>query len=209
MKKDTVVDANQILANLNIIRSQDSGSAAEDRKSTNFVRNGRVYILGDFDESISKFVIPDLNEMISDASGQKDVTIPFYINSCGGESDQLQSILSLIAIAKSMDIRIMTFVLGNAYSCGSLLAIHGDVRLMASGARHMMHMGEIGSSSKTYEQLKRNNKDAKDFFDDTVKMYVEHTKMTEKQVKEILKDDMYWMDAKQCLKLGLCDSVVG
>ena len=25
---------------------------------------------------------------------------------------------------------------------------------------------------------------------------------------EILKDDMYWMDAKQCLKLGLCDSIV-
>lgn len=202
------IDIKQVLSEMNVVKSQDGGSAVEDRKSANYVRNGRVYILGDFDESIAKFVIPDLNEMISDASGQKDVTIPFYINSCGGEADQLQSLLALINIAKSMDIRIMTFVLGNAYSCGSLLAIVGDVRLMGAGARHMMHMGEIGSSSKTYEQLKRNNKDAKDFFDDTVKMYVDYTKMNEKQVQEILKDDMYWMDAKQCLKLGLCDSIV-
>ena len=179
MKRD--IDIKQVLTDMNVMKSQDAGSSVEDRKSTNFVRNGRVYILGDFDESIAKYVVPDLNEMISDASGQKDVTIPFYINSCGGESDQLQSILSLITIAKSMGINIMTFVVGNAYSCGSLLAIHGDVRLMARGARHMMHMGEIGSSSKTYEQLKRNNKDAKDFFDDTVKMYVNCTKMTDKQ----------------------------
>ncbi len=208
MKKDVNIDTAQLLSNMNVIKTMDSGSSVEDRKSNNYVRNGRVYILGDFDDSISKFVIPDLNEMISEASGQRDVTIPFYINSDGGDASQLQSLLSLIGIAHQMGIRIMTFVLGNAYSCGSLLAVCGDVRLMGKGARHMMHLGEIGSGSKTYEQLKRNNKDAKDFFDDTVRMYVDHTKMTEKQVKEILKDDMYWMDAKQCLKLGLCDSIV-
>lgn len=206
MKKD--IDVKQVLTDMTIAKTMDSGSSVEDRKSNNYVRNGRVYILGDFDESISKFVIPDLNEMISDASGQRDVTIPFYINSDGGDASQLQSLLSLIGMAHQMGIRIMTFVIGNAYSCGSLLAVCGDIRLMGKGARHMMHMGEIGSSSKTYEQLKRNNKDAKDFFDETVKTYVEHTKMTDKQVREILKDDIYWMDAKQCLKLGLCDSIV-
>jgi ATP-dependent protease ClpP protease subunit len=201
------IDRNLILPNV-VQATLDGGSASEDRKSSNFVRNGKVYIMGDFDESISRYVIPDLNELITEAASQKDVTIPIYINSMGGEADKLQSILGLMSVANSLGIKIMTFVLGCAYSCASLLAVSGNVRVMASGARHMMHLGEIGSSSKTYEQLKRNDKDAKDFFNDTVRTYVEHTKMTEKQVKEILKDDMYWMDAKQCLKLGLCDTVV-
>ena len=83
----------------------------DDRKSSNFVRNGRVYILGDFDDTISRYVVPDFNDLISDSVGQKDATIPIYINSFGGEADKLQSLLSLIAMAKSVGIGIMTLTL--------------------------------------------------------------------------------------------------
>jgi len=175
-------------------------SVGEERKSNNFVRNGKVYILGDFDDTISRYVIPDFLDLISEGSTLKEVAIPIYINSGGGEADKLQSMLSVMQIARSQGISIATYNIGNAYSCASLLAVSGDIRFMASGARNLMHLGEIGAISKTYEQLKRNNKDIKDFFDDTIRIYKERTKMTEKEIRDILKDDLYWMGAKECLK---------
>ena len=47
MKKDVNIDATQLLSDMNVIKTMDSGSSVEDRKSNNYVRNGRVYILGD------------------------------------------------------------------------------------------------------------------------------------------------------------------
>ena len=183
-------------------------SVSEDRKSNNFVQTGKVYILGDFDDSISRYVVPDFMDLIALKTGEKEAVIPVYINSSGGYADKLQSLLSLFDIARMEGIKVATYNIGQAYSCGSLLAVSGDVRFMAKGARNLMHLGEIGAVSKTYEQLKRNTKDIKDFFDDTVRIYKERTKMTEKQIRDILKDDMYWMSAKECLKYGLCDVVI-
>lgn len=186
----------------------DGESATEERKSTNFVRNGRVYILGDFDDSISKYVVPDMIELVNQINGAKDPVIPIYINSAGGEADKLQSLLSIFAIARQCGVRIATYNIGVAYSCGSLLAVSGDVRFMSAGARNMMHLGSTTTINSTYEQLKRNTKDAREFFDDTVAIYAEHTKLSPKKIREILNDDMYWMNSKECLKAGLCDIVI-
>lgn len=191
----------------NLVRTAEAANE-EERKSCNFVKNGKVYILGDFDDSISRYVIPDLADMIAEGAGQKDTMIPIYINSWGGEADKLESILSLLSIANRNGIKIVTYNIGVAYSCGSMLAAAGDYRFMSKSARNMMHLGEIGSLSRTYEQLKRNSRDVKDFFDETVRFYRDHSKMTEKKIREILNDDMYWMGAKECLRLGLCDEII-
>lgn len=191
----------------NLIRTADA-TTDEERKSCNFVKNGKVYILGDFDDSISRYVIPDLADLIAEGAGQKDTMIPIYINSGGGEADKLESILSLLSIANRNGIRIVTYNIGIAYSCASMLAAAGDYRFMSKSARNMMHLGEIGSLTKTYEQLKRNNRDIKDFFDETVRFYKDHSKMTEKKIREIMNDDIYWMGAKECLRLGLCDEIL-
>lgn len=192
----------------NLVRTNDGGPDTEERKSCNFVKNGKVYILGDFDDSISRYVIPDLADLISDGAVQRDTAIPIYINSMGGEADKLESVLSLLSIAQQNGIKIITYNIGVAYSCASMLAAAGDYRFMSQSARNMMHLGEIGSLSRTYEQLKRNSRDVKDFFDETVRFYRDHSKMTEKKIREILNDDMYWMGAKECLKLGLCDEII-
>ena len=173
----------------NLIRTADAATE-EERKSCNFVKNGKVYILGDFDDSISRYVIPDLADMIAEGAGQKETMIPIYINSWGGEADKLESILSLLSIASRNGIRIVTYNIGVAYSCGSMLAAAGDYRFMSKSARNMMHLGEIGSLSRTYEQLKRNSRDVKDFFDETVRFYRDHSKMTEKKILSALLGDV-------------------
>lgn len=179
-----------------------------ERKTSNFVRNGKVYILGDFDETISRYVIPDLTDMVAEGVNRSDLVIPFYINSYGGEANELDGLMSMINMAKSTGITIVTYNIGVACSCGSLLACVGDKRFMYRGASNLMHLGSIATESKTYEQAKRNSVLTKDFFDNTVRTYVENSKMDEKEVRRVLADDMFWMNAKECKKRGLVDYIV-
>lgn len=188
--------------------ADDIGYGMEERKSANFVKDGRVFILGDFDDSISRYVVPDFIELVSAAGTAKNSVIPIYINSVGGEFDKLQSLLSIFSMARGCGVKIATYNIGMAYSCGSLLAVSGDMRFMAAGARNMMHLGQTGSISSTYEQLKRNTKDAKEFFDEIVRIYASRTKLAERKIKEILNDDNYWLNAKECLRHGLCDEII-
>ena len=174
----------------------------------NFVKDGKVYILGPFDRSISQNVIPGMADIIGTVASEKNATMVIYINSFGGYVSELLSVLSMIELAKHVGITVITHVIGCAYSCGSILAIHGDHRLMYRNANHLMHLGSQGAVSETHEQLKRNTKRAKKWFDTIVKMYVDHTKMTEEQVRKILSDDSYYIDAKECKKLGLCDEII-
>lgn len=186
----------------------DGDDEPQERKTCNFVRNGKVYILGDFDNTISRYVIPDLTDMVAEGINRSDLIIPFYINSYGGEANELDGLLSMIDMAKSTGITIVTYNIGVACSCGSILACVGDKRFMYRGASNLMHLGSIATESKTYEQAKRNSVLTKDFFDNTVQIYTQNSKMDEKEVRRILADDMFWMNAKECKKRGLIDHII-
>lgn len=186
----------------------ESETSASEVSKENFVKDGKVYILGPFDRSISQNVIPGIAEIIGNIANEKNPALVFYINSPGGYATELFSVLAMIELAKHFGIFVVTHVLGAAYSAGSILAIHGDHRLMYHNASHLMHLGEHGFVSGTYEQLDRNHKHAKKWFDTIVRMYADHTKMSETQIKKALADDNYYLDAKECKKLGLCDDIL-
>lgn len=107
----------------------------------NFIRGNRVYILGEFDKTISSNVIPDLVELIDTMKYARDSEIEIYINSPGGYANELISLLTLIDIAKKQGIKIITYNIGIAHSCGSILAIVGDVRYMYRYADNLPHLG--------------------------------------------------------------------
>ena len=174
----------------------------------NFVKDGKVYILGPFDRSISKNVIPEFMNLIGSECMAKDPGIPIYINSYGGFASELISLLSIIDLAKSAEIPIMTYNLGVAFSCGSLLAVYGDKRYMGKHATNLMHLGSIESKSHTMLQIERNHSYDKAFFNKIIGIYEEHTKMKRDEIEKALSDDCYYLDAKQCLKKGLCDEII-
>jgi ATP-dependent protease ClpP protease subunit len=173
----------------------------------NFVKDGSVYILGDFDSSISKNVIPEMVKMIDEKKKMSEPKIDIYINSAGGIVSELIGLLSVIQLAKNAGIAICTYNIGMAHSCGSLLFIHGDARVMYRNAESLMHLGNTGDFYSTYEQLERSTKRTKWHFDRIVNMYVEHTKMNRKKIEKILKDDCCYMNAEECLKNGICDAI--
>jgi ATP-dependent Clp protease, protease subunit len=174
----------------------------------NFVNNDKIYILGAFDESISQKVIPDFIELVGKKKNSKNAEIEIYINSHGGDADMLLSMLSVIAMAKSEGIKITTYNLGVANSCGSILFIHGDNRKMFKYATNVMHLGWVSRSWTTYEQLDRVTDSSKKWFNTIVDWYAKNTKMKKADIIRILKDDQFCLDANQCLKYGFCDEII-
>ena len=181
---------------------------AEDKSSKNFISNGNIYILGDFDSTISKNVIPELYNIINSLSSAKNPVIEVFINSRGGYIRELYSLYYMLCIAKSKGIAIITNNMGNAFSAGSLLAVVGDHRRMFKYATNLMHFGETGAVVETPKQQMRENKRIKEHFNCVMDIYKNHTKLDTKKIEEFMNDDLCYLNAKECLKYGLCDEIV-
>jgi len=179
------------------------------QKSRNFVTDdGNVYILGEFDSTISTEIVYALNSLVEQLSRIKDAQMHIYINSCGGDAYELFSLLSILDVARQKGITIYTHVIGVAYSAGSILAVYGDHRTMSRYSDHLLHLGCAGAEFSTFEQLKREAENNVKHFNKILRIYSEHTKIPKKRLAEMLKDDKLYLDAEQCLKYGICDEII-
>lgn len=181
----------------------------EETSTTNFVANNKVYIMGEFDESICEKVVPGFTQLIDSLSNQKDANIDVYINSNGGEISQLYTMLALFQQAKDKGIKITTIITGKTYSCGSLLAICGECRKMFKYAEHLIHLGFHQTYSQTYKQEERLHLRVNRTLDRIVEIYKEHSKLSEKEIKKLMEDDACYMTAEECLKNGFVDEIIG
>lgn len=182
-----------------------------DNKLLNYVStDGDVYIMGEFDNTISQHVVPAFKQLIENKAKERDAFITIFINSNGGFCHELYNMLSLIELAHARGIGIVTVVMGRAYSCGSMLAIHGDHRVMYKYANHIIHLGNTGSlGMSTEKQIEREHESMKRHFANIRKIYKEHTKLPAKELEEALTDDSYSLSAEECLKYGICDEILG
>jgi ATP-dependent protease ClpP protease subunit len=186
-------------------------ATTNDQKLLNYVSStGDVFILGEFDSTISQHVVPALRQLIDEKAKERDAFITIYINSNGGYTHELYNLLSLIELAHARGVGIVTVVTGRAYSCGSMLAIHGDHRVMYKYASHIIHLGRQGALDiSTEKQIKRETTQMENHFNNIRKLYKEHTKLPAKELEEALTDDSYFLTAEECVKYGLCDEILG
>lgn len=177
-------------------------------ESLNFFKE-HFYILGEFDDTISRHVTPYLVKEIDKKSGEKDAKIRFYINSIGGYVKNLQELLSLIDLAKSRGIIVETYVLKEASSCGSLLAIYGTKghRYVGRYATHLVHLGSAGTHVRNEIEFARQNEDVKAHFKFIKDMYKTHAKI--KDLDKHIKDDWFFVRGQDMIKLGLADKFIG
>lgn len=175
---------------------------------TNFIANGAIYILGEFDSSISMNVIPRLVDLIHTKASEKDPVINIYINSYGGEVKELFGLLCLLQTAKAMGIKIITTVLGRACSCGSMLAVVGHERYMYKYAMHLAHLGIQSDAVTTNEQIERASKKWKWHFEQILDHYFVCTGCSKKKLEQILKDDSCWLTPEECIKYGFATKII-
>ena len=190
------------------IMCEDATKLAE-MSQENFVKDGRVYIMGPFDRSISSKVIPDFIGLIDCIRFSKQPAIEIFINSGGGYSSELYALLSVIDMAKEEGIKIVTYNMGIAGSCASMLAVVGDERYMSRFGVNYPHLGQTSYKAETFEQMERENKRVKDWMNQTVDIDAAHTKIKRAQLMKFLADDNWNLNVDECLKYGFCDKVIG
>ena len=198
-------------------------------KGNNFAtNNNKIFILGKFSEDETNEMIGHLACMVDSMkpctmySMPATITNPYdlgdsdrpvidvYINSHGGSAEILHSISTLLSIAKSRGALIRTTVLGTAASSGSLLAIQGTpgFRIMYSKAYHFVHFGHHGISAHKPEEVELMAKHITEYTTETLKLYTDHTKLTQRNLDKLTKNECGHLNANECLQYGLCDWVI-
>ena len=134
-----------------------------------------------------------------------------YINSGGGKAYWMQSLLSMFHMTTALHGTIIrTYNIARACSCASMIAVSGTkgYRYMSEGAFNGIHFGSVKSEVNHSDEIELSKKRADDWKKSTMKIYMDNTKLTEKELKKYYNTEgSGTLYAKECLEKGICDWV--
>lgn len=140
---------------------------------------------------------------------KSDADITVVMNNPGGEWYHGMAIYDALRSAKS---NIIMNVYGMAMSMGSVILQAADIRLLAPNSTLLLHYGTdgyIGHSKdfvKAAEENKRINKIMEDIYLENIN--VKHPNFTLDELEKRIKYD-YFIPAREAVKLGLADGILG
>jgi len=141
--------------------------------------------------------------LVTDLGLSSAPAIHLHINSDGGCA--FSGLAGASHILDS-DIPVFTYVEGSAASAATILSCVGAKRFITEHSFMLIHQISTGVWG-TYENLT----DEKESMDSLMEMlesiYTKNTNMKKKQLKQILKRDL-WMNPEKCLELGLVDEII-
>ena len=134
--------------------------------------------------------IQNINEYYSD----EIKCINVRINSHGGS---VQDGLSICSAILNSAIPCDTYIDGMAYSMAGVIAMCGRNRYMVDYGTFMMHNAQGGSDMEIMDLITNS----------LAKIFERNTNLTMDKCKQLMAAET-WMDAVQCLEMGLVDSII-
>lgn len=197
------------------------------QKEGNYVSGNNVFILDNFRSITTNEMIGDLSDLVMkleprdeykgnvtlkspyDIDTSKYNVINVFINSNGGDIDILNSIITLLGIAKSKGAIIRTTVCSKAYSCGSVLAIIGTpgFRIMYANAYHLVHFGTQTRTAKQESEIESVTNSMKEHHTNWNNLYLNNTNISQKELKKLMSKDSF-VTADKALKYSFCDWII-
>lgn len=197
------------------------------QKEDNYVSGTSVFILDDFRSTTSNEMIGALSDLVMKLEPRDEYkynitlkspynidtskynVIDVFINSNGGDITILNSILTLLGIAKSKGAIIRTTVCGKAYSCGSVLAITGTpgFRIMYANAYHLVHFGSQTRTARQESEIESVTNNMKENHANWNNLYLNNTKISQKELKKLMSKDSF-VTANEALKHSFCDWII-
>tara|TARA_R100000808_G_scaffold6295_2_gene18872 strand:+ start:882 stop:1532 length:651 start_codon:yes stop_codon:yes gene_type:complete len=182
-----------------------------------------VAIYGDISEDLAKEVMSGLwylnftakTEQLTDpediSSEVEEVMQPIemVISTNGGNADDMFAIYDAMRIIRK-EVEIETLGIGKVMSAGVLLLAAGTKgkRKIGKHCRIMMH-SVIGGSVGPMHQLDNEMKEIKYIQELHIKALCEETKMTEKQLRALLKKKVnIYLTAEEAVEYGIADVIV-
>lgn len=198
----------------NVYRMGDEDSDSESMKPSKEISSplGSNQIF--FYDDVTKSSIYSLNRQLDIAAKSvqlltinynlKEVLpIELYIGSDGGE---VFSAFSAVDRIKASVIPVHSYVEGMAASAATLLSVCAHKRFIRKNSFMLIHEVRSGVWGP-FEDIKEEVKNLELIMKYIRTLYLAHTKFTDSDLDEILKQDMY-LDANECLKFGLVDEIV-
>lgn len=129
--------------------------------------------------------------------------LELYVGSDGGE---VFSAFSAVDRIISSPVPIHSYVEGMAASAATLLTVCAHKRFIRKNSFMLIH--EVrGGLWGPFEEIKEEVKNLELVMSYIKSIYLKHTKFTESDLDDVLKQDLY-LDAHDCLKYGLVDEIV-
>jgi ATP-dependent protease ClpP protease subunit/predicted DNA-binding protein YlxM (UPF0122 family) len=133
-------------------------------------------------------------QMINEYYSDEVKCINIRINSPGGS---VQDGLSICSAILNSEIPCDTYIDGMAYSMAGVIAMCGRNRYMVDYGTFMMHNAQGGSDEDVLDLITNS----------LAKIFERNTNLTMDKCKSLMAAET-WMDATQCMVMGLVDSII-
>lgn len=107
---------------------------------------------------------------------------------------------------ENKEVSFHSIIEGGSASAATLLSVTADKRFITENGYMLIHQLSSVAFGKYYE-IKDDMFNLDSLMERIFNIYRIHTKITESELQEFLKHDIYW-DAKTCLKHGLVDKII-
>lgn len=173
--------------------------------------NNKIYFKAAVtDDSIRKLIkiIEYKNDQFKKLSNNKMVEnvtpkpLYLHITSYGGS---LFACFRGIDAIKRSQIPIHTVVDGYAASAATLMSVVGKKRYITPSSYMLIHQLSSGAIGKFWE-IKDDYENCETLMNDIYDIYINHTKMSERDIKTYLTHDLWWKSDK-CIENGLIDEL--
>ena len=170
-----------------------------------------IYLYDEFNSPSAKMVVEALytydkedREKMEKLKDPEILPIHLHINSYGGEAASLRAILSAMDAVLAP---IVTVVEGAAYSCGSLLSVCGDYRIIGEHADLLIHPPFGGTRGEASDM--KADADHLQWLDEwCVNLYAKHSNIDKEELEEAFaKHKQWYIPAEEALALGLVDAI--
>ena len=170
-----------------------------------------IYLYDEFNSPSAKMVVEALytydkedREKMEKLKDPEILPIHLHINSYGGEAASLRAILSAMDAVLAP---IVTVVEGAAYSCGSLLSVCGDYRIIGEHADLLIHPSFGGTRGEASDM--KADADHLQWLDEwCVNLYAKHSNIDKEELQEAFaKHKQWYIPAEEALALGLVDAI--
>lgn len=160
----------------------------------------RLYIFGEISQETANYIIPTMQYLSLSAE-----PIYLYINSPGGDISSGYSIIDQMLL---MQCKIVTIVIGHAYSMGAIIAAYGDPgnRFATKNSSLMIH---DASSAPAPDYLSLVHESSKFDLNNIIikqKELAKRMNITYNKLAELTKKS-HWMNADEAIRIGLLDAI--
>ena len=182
--------------------------ALVDDKITIKCEGNHIYFYAEVDRDSTYQLIECLKEAeefcvnICNSTNIENMPIYLHINSYGG---CLFSALNVIDYILSSKYPVYTIVEGSVASAGTLMSVVGVKRFIRPNAHMLIHQLSSECWGKMNE-IEDEFINLKELMGKIKKIYKKHTTIPKKDLKGILKRDL-WLNSNKCLEFGLVDEL--